>query len=103
MKLQCNVCKESESRANLSSHEWCPIELKKKNAELMELQTPNSKQMIGKIIRDSEVNAQKNAKLTRTNKQLQKKIDELEAQALDRQKEREALVQGLEDASKDKE
>jgi len=68
MKLQCNVCKESESRANLSSHEWCPIKLKKKNAELMELQTPNSKQMIGKIIRDSEVNAQKNAKLTKTNK-----------------------------------
>jgi len=29
MQLQCNICEETESRANLSSHDWCPIELKR--------------------------------------------------------------------------
>jgi len=71
MQLQCSICEESESRANLSSHEWCPTELKRINSELVELQTQNSKQMTGKM-RDSEANAklkeQNNAKLAKKNK-----------------------------------
>jgi len=43
MQLQCSICKETETRANLSSHDWCPIELKKRNVELVELQAAHDK------------------------------------------------------------
>jgi len=34
VQLQCSICKEKKSRANLNSHDWCPIQLRKRNADL---------------------------------------------------------------------